>query len=120
MLSQVLTRQQRQALEAFAQQPDGYFGAPLAMVQQSAQQPAVFKSYNPQSGQIFGVLKQMKETFETNLASSQKEEGENQDAYESLKSAKESEIAAGQAQVEAKTAELADTDEKNAASKEDK
>jgi hypothetical protein len=61
----------------------------------------------------------MKETFETNLSSSQKEEGANQKAYEELKAAKEEEIAAGQAQIDAKTTELADTDEKNAQAKED-
>merc|ERR1719162_2614515 len=61
----------------------------------------------------------MKETFETNLSSSQKEEMANQKAYEDLKAAKEEEIAAGQAQIDSKTQELADTDEKNAQSKED-
>merc|ERR1719460_1150197 len=61
----------------------------------------------------------MKETFESNLSTSQKEETTNQKAYEDLKAAKEAEIAAGQAQIDAKTTELADTDEKNANSKED-
>merc|ERR1719194_284499 len=40
------------------------------------QQPAGFQSYAPASGQIFGILKQMKETFETNLAEAQKEESQ--------------------------------------------
>merc|ERR1719265_2677091 len=62
----------------------------------------------------------MKETFETNLAASQKEEAENQKAYEDLKAAKEEEISAGQTQIDSKTQELADTDEKLAKSKEDK
>merc|ERR1719515_461864 len=61
----------------------------------------------------------MKETFETNLSDSQKEELTNQKAYEDLKSAKEEEIAAGQAQIDAKTQELASTDEKLAQAKED-
>jgi len=43
----------------------------------------------------------------------------NQKAYEDLKAAKEDEIAAGQAQIDTKTQELADTDEKNAQAKED-
>merc|ERR1712021_113941 len=47
------------------------------------------------------------------------EEVENQKAYEDLKAAKEAEIAAGQEQIDKKTAELADTDEKNAQAKED-
>merc|ERR1712050_524258 len=42
-----------------------------------------------------------------------------QKAYEDLKAAKEAEIAAGQAQVDSKTQELADTDEKNAQAKQD-
>merc|ERR1712038_1056967 len=66
-----------------------------------------------------GILTQMLETFEANLSQSQKEEMENQKAYEDLKAAKEAEIAAGQEQIEKKTAELADTDEKNAQAKED-
>merc|ERR1712194_755321 len=43
----------------------------------------------------------------------------NQKAYEDLKAAKEAEIAAGQEQIDTKTQELADTDEKNAQAKED-
>jgi len=76
-------------------------------------------SYQPKSGAIFGILEQMKETFETNLAASQKEEQQNQRAFEDLKAAKEREIAAGQQQIDVKTQELASTDEKNAQAKED-
>merc|ERR1719487_1531921 len=61
----------------------------------------------------------MKETFETNLATSQKEEQQGQSAYEDLKSAKEEEIAAGTEQRDTKTTELADTDAKNAEAKQD-
>merc|ERR1719214_165198 len=61
----------------------------------------------------------MKETFESNLSASQKEEMANQKAYEDLKAAKEAEIKAGQDQIDSKTQELADTDEKNAQAKED-
>jgi hypothetical protein len=61
----------------------------------------------------------MKETFESNLSASQKEEMANQKAYEELKAAKEAEIAAGQAQVETKTQELADTNERLAQAKVD-
>jgi len=76
-------------------------------------------SYEPKSGAIFGILNQMKETFETNLSASQKEEQQNQRAYEDLKAAKEREIAAGKQQIDVKTQELASTDEKNAQAKED-
>merc|ERR1712060_909390 len=60
-----------------------------------------------------------KETFEANLSDAQKEEMANQKAYEDLKAAKEAEIAAGQSQIDTKTQELADTDQKNAQAKED-
>jgi len=72
------------------------------------------QSYAPQSGEIYGILKQMKETFEANLAESQKEEQTNQQAFSELKSAKEEEISAGQSQVDAKQQELATGTEKNA------
>jgi len=75
------------------------------------------KQRQPQSGEIFGILKAMKESFEKNLAQSQKEETENNDAYEDLKAAKTSEIAAGKSLLDIKTQELADADEKNARSK---
>merc|ERR1719387_3069906 len=72
----------------------------------------------PASGEIFGILKQMKESFETNLANSQKEETVSQKDYESLKAAKEEEIAAATDLIGTKTQELAAADEKNAQSKE--
>merc|ERR1719161_900201 len=109
MLDGVLSRPQRNVMSAFIQAPQDYFDAA----------PTFKQSYAPQSGEIFGILKQMKETFESNLASSQKEEMANQKAYEDLKAAKEEEIAAGQAQIDTKTQELADTDEKLAQSKQD-
>merc|ERR1711981_119556 len=108
ILSGVLTHKERRMVSSFVQAPEDYFDA----------EPTFKQSYAPQSGEIFGILKQMKETFETNLSSSQKEEMANQKAYEELKAAKEAEIAAGQAQIDTKTQELATTDQKNAQSKE--
>merc|ERR550537_1817332 len=61
----------------------------------------------------------MKETFETNLSNSQKEEMTSQEAYQNLKAAKETEISAGQDQRDKKTQELADTDARNAQAKQD-
>jgi len=77
------------------------------------------KGKGPQSGEIFGIMNTMKESFETNLAASQKEESENLKAYEDLKAAKEEEIAAGQSQDDAKTQELATTDENLAQARQD-
>merc|ERR1712072_935848 len=109
LLSGVLTHSESKIVSSFIQAPEDYFDA----------EPTFKQSYAPQSGEIFGILKQMKETFEENLSNSQKEELQNQKAYEELKAAKTDEIKAGQDQIDAKTDELADTDEKNAKAKED-
>merc|ERR1712242_334858 len=109
LLKGVLSPSAKRTITAFIQAPQDYFDA----------SPTFKQSYAPQSGEIFGILRQMKETFEANLSDSQKEEMANQKAYEDLKAAKEEEIAAGQEQIDKKTAELADTDEKNAQAKED-
>merc|ERR1712166_939513 len=109
ILKHVLTHSEGKVVTSFIQAPQDYFDA----------EPTFKQSYAPQSGAIFGILSQMKETFESNLSASQKEEMANQKAYEDLKAAKEAEISAGQAQLDSKTQELADTDEKNAQAKED-
>jgi len=98
VLEGVLTGAQRRAASAFIQDTE---------------------SYAPQSGEIFGILNQMKESFEQNLAETQKDEAANVAAFQQLKAAKEDEIVAGQEQSETKVQELADTDEKLAQSKED-
>merc|ERR1719388_704569 len=81
-------------------------------------QQAQTSGYEPASGEIFGILKQMKESFETNLANSQKEETQAQKDYEDVKAGKESEIKAATELIDTKSAELATADEKNALSKE--
>jgi len=102
MLSGVLTNTEQKAVASF--------------IQQTAQ-PSSDGSYAPASGQIFGILSQMKETFETNLAATQKDENANQGLFESVKAAKDAELAAGRKQIDTKTEELATTDEKNAEAK---
>jgi len=109
LLQGVLSPSERRAAGAFVQAPADYFDA----------SPTFKQSYAPQSGEIFGILKQMQETFESNLSASQKEEMANQKAFEELKVAKQAEIAAGQAQIDTKTGELATTDENNAQAKVD-
>merc|ERR1719426_451990 len=109
LLRGMITPREHKMVTAFVQSPGDYFDA----------EPTFKQSYAPQSGAIFGILKQMKETFETNLSSSQKEEMQSQSAYEDLKAAKESEIQAGTDQKDTKTQELADTDEKLAQAKQD-
>merc|ERR1719359_357357 len=104
MLNDVLTARQLHLLKSI--------DSPKAFVQGASEEAAP-------SSEIFGILKQMKETFESNLGASQKEEMTNQKAYEDLKAAKEEEIAAGQSMLDTKTVELGTIDEKNAMSKED-
>merc|ERR1719324_215494 len=102
LLDGVLTKSQKKKIAAFVQQP------------------ASAGSYAPASGEIFGILKQMKETFETDLAAAQDDEKRSQAAYEELKAAKEAEIAAAEEQVTTKTQELATTKEKKAVAEQDK
>jgi hypothetical protein len=109
MMVKSLSREQRSTVTAFLQAPSDFFDA----------DPTFKQSYAPQSGAIFGILKQMKETFETNLSASQKEEMTSQAAYEDLKAAKTSEINAGTELRDTKKQELADTDAKVAADKQD-
>jgi hypothetical protein len=77
-------------------------------------QPAQSKT-----AEIFAILKQMKETFETNLSAEQKEENAAQTEFNQLKAAKTREIKAAKAQKLDKTALLAETDEAMATAKHD-
>merc|ERR1719454_794864 len=90
VIGEMITPRQRRALTAFLHQSEGYN-----------------PEYAPASGEIFGLLKQMKEGFETNLDNSQKEEMQSQGDYENLKAAKDKEITAGNDLIETKTQELA-------------
>merc|ERR1719387_1019994 len=75
--------------------------------------------YDPQSGPIFGILKGMKESFESNLATAQKDEEEATTQYAQLKESKTKEIAAAENLIDTKTTEKAEQQEKNAQGKED-
>merc|ERR1719473_2473503 len=111
LLQGVLTRKQRQIISSFVEAPQSFF-------LQQKQAPSA-GSYAPQSGQILGILKQMLDTFSSNLSQSQKEELKNSEDYANLKATKEEEIAAAMGQIETKTQELATTDEKLANAKTD-
>merc|ERR1719424_453014 len=76
--------------------------------------------YAPQSGEIVGILKQMQETFETNLAATQKQEKANVAAFIDLKAAKEAEIKAGNDQIDTKSDQLAENNDKMAQEKRDR
>jgi len=114
LVAEIATPEQRKAVAAFAQSPNDYFDT-----EHHPETHLLQQTYAPQSGAIFGILSQMKETFETNLANSQKEEMEAQEGFQSLKAAKSAEIAAGTEQQETKEQELADTDSALAQAKQD-
>jgi chromosome segregation ATPase len=96
-----LAPSQRKLLSAFLQQPAGY------------------NSYNSASGEIFGILKQMKETFESNLSAEARDEQNAQAEFDELKAAKTREIQAAKAAIVDKTQSLAETDESHAHAKHD-
>merc|ERR1719235_3116434 len=97
LLEGVLTRSEKKKVAMFAQD----------------------KSKAPASGEIFGILKAMKESFEQNLATMQKDEDKGVADFTDLKASKEEEIAAGTDAIEKKTQELAKTDEQLAQDKVD-
>jgi len=72
-----------------------------------------FQSYTPQSGQIFGILRQMQEDFEGDLSHAQKAELKAIEDYKGLKQAKEAEIEAGRKQQTQLEQEDAEFREKN-------
>merc|ERR1719161_3359497 len=92
--------------------------AVASLLKQGHQQGAK-QQYAPASGEIFGILKGMLESFESNLAASQKDEATDAKGFVDLKASKGEEIAAGTEQIATKTQELATTDEKLANDKQD-
>jgi len=88
-------------------------------LQEESKQPVMGGDYAPGSGEIFGILKQMKETFENDLAETRKEETANKQAYDGMKAAKVEEITATQQSIEQKQEQLAAADEENAQAKEE-
>merc|ERR1719310_1710579 len=68
----------------------------------------------PASGEIYGMLKQMKENFETNMQQAQREETKAVGEFEELQKTKKQQIETANEQIDTKTQELAMTDEKKA------
>merc|ERR1719160_612144 len=91
------------ATEAAKAQPKVNGGS---FFQKSTQPAGAGENYAPASGAIFGILKQMKEDFETSLSQSQKDEVKAQEDYAALKTTKEEQIAATKAMLESMTQEL--------------
>jgi hypothetical protein len=76
-------------------------------------------SYNSQSGEIMGVLRQLQEEMQGALSDAQKTEASRAALFAELRSAKTSEIESGEKMAEAKEDELAKADMDNAEAKED-
>merc|ERR1712019_5985 len=70
-----------------------------------------FQSYAPQSGQIFGILKQMKEDFEVDLGEEQASEKKAVEEFQALKAAKNSEIETAKAAIVQFDADIANLGE---------
>merc|ERR1719316_916714 len=98
-----------------------------AVLQKAMRTAAVFMQskgrytppYASQSGEILGIMKQLKEEMEGDLSEAQKEEAARAAAFEELRAAKTEEIAAGEKLLEEKKEELAQTDFDLANAKED-
>jgi chromosome segregation ATPase len=78
-----------------------------------------YPSYQGRSGEIVGILKELKEQMEADLSESQKTEISRKAAYEELRSSKSDEVAASEKQAEQKEDELAKISMDLAEAKED-
>lgn len=77
------------------------------------------QNHRAPSSAIFGILKGMKESMETNMANNAKDEEEAVAKFKALKAAKTEEIKAGEDLIMVKKVEMADAKEKNAKGKVD-
>jgi len=113
LLRGVITPHQRNALVAFVQAGGAghdYFDSA----------PTFKQAYAPQSGEIFGILRQMKATFEADLSQAQADEVTAQEAFANMTAAKQDEIRAGEASLLDKREQHAKADETVATSKADR
>lgn len=90
-----------------------------ALTQESAKQPAGYKSYNNRSGQIFGIIQSMLEEFQNKATEAEKAETQAQIEFLQLENAKTREIASAEKQHEDKKAEAGDNGKKLADAKEE-
>jgi chromosome segregation ATPase len=118
-LSQQSMMQVREVLKKHMQEHSKMFGGKLQMKHHKAVASFLQQGYTPASGAIFGILKQMKEEFETNIAAGQKDETQAASEYSQMKAAKTKQLNAAQKQAQSKSLELADTMDKNVQSKTD-
>lgn len=88
------------------------------IVEAFLQQPNTFQSYAPQSSQIFGILKQMLDTFRTDLSSAQKEELRDSKVFENYKEAQTETLKALNASLETTTGHRGDAQQEMVDAKE--
>lgn len=113
LLKGVLTPSQRRFLKVFMQvnlgrQP-GFLNA----------SPGYKNSYESQSGEVYGILQEMLEAFQRNLADAQNEEAAAKKQYDELSAAKGAEIQACSDSISTKSGELADVNLKKAEADQD-
>jgi len=101
-----LSKAQVEALRAFLDEPHSTGSSFLGI-------PGM-KSYAPQSGQIFGILKQMIADFKDDLSGAEAREADSVKEFEELKAAKEKEIKTGKELVIQLDDEFAEFGEKKA------
>jgi len=124
--TQKFLQQENQPAQA---QPVGWSSDDMAVVQKALKSASVFvqaqhgssyyPSYAARSGEIMGVLKQMKEEMEGDLGEAQKVEKERAVLFAELRSAKTQEIETGEKMAEQKEDELAQAQNDLAEAKED-
>lgn len=89
------------------------------MQAQGRQADDLIGSYGPHSGEILGIMKQLKEEMEASLSEAQKTEMAAAASFEALRTAKTKEIRAGEQQAETKEDQLAKASMDLAEAKED-
>jgi chromosome segregation ATPase len=100
----------------------GYTGrdaAEFSWLQGLASAPAGYKSYANQSGQIFGVLQSMLDTFEKNLGDSAKAFMAQKEAHDKAREANDKMIKSGEELRDSKAAKLAETEQAKVDAEED-
>lgn len=90
-----------------------------AAFMQTQHRQGYYPAYNAQSGEIMGIMKQMNDEMTAALTDLQKTEMKRAKDFSELRTAKTSEIEAGEKLAEQKEDELADTDNNLAEAKED-
>ncbi|CAD7936582.1 unnamed protein product [Amoebophrya sp. A120] len=107
MLDALLEPSQRRELNAFLQQD----------TRQNQKQNPTSPAYSSQSGQIFGILAQMKEEFESDLATLKEKVASDKVTYNKLKKSKEEGIADLEKGITSKTSRKADAKQEAADAK---